>query len=70
MSKLRPSKRNTKDFSFKEWMDGTNDPYLGHVEMHPVEEKKEDFATVARHMKDYEKLEDNKKGEIRRSIKL
>lgn len=58
MSKLRPSKRNTKDFSFKEWMDGTNDPYLGHVEMHPVEEKKEDFATVARHMKDYEKLED------------
>lgn len=58
MSKLRPSKKDTKDFSFKDWMDGVEDPYVGKVEMKPQSVKKEDYATVIKHMKDYEEIEE------------
>jgi len=58
MSKLKPSKKNTKDFSFKLWMDGTEDPYLDKVEMKPQQPYKEDYQTVIKHMKDYEQIED------------
>ena len=57
MSNLRFSKKDTKDFDFKEWMDGTNDPYLGNVEMKPQVKRKDDFKTVMKHMKDYEMVE-------------
>ncbi len=59
MSKLKLSKKGTKDFNFKTWMDGTEDLYLGNVEMKPQSEPKEDYATVIRHMKDYELIEDS-----------
>lgn len=58
MSNLKSSKKDTKDFSFKAWMDGTEDPYLDKVEMKPQHVEKEDFKTVIKHMKDYEKIED------------
>lgn len=58
MSKLKATKKDTKDFSFKNWMDGTEDPYLGKVEMKPKSVNKEDYQTVIRHMKDYEQIED------------
>ncbi len=57
MSNLRFSKKDTKDFDFKEWMDGTNDPYLGNLEMKPQVKRKDDFKTVMKHMKDYEMVE-------------
>lgn len=57
MSNLRFSKKDTKDFDFKEWMDGTNDPYLGNLEMKPQVKHKDDFKTVMKHMKDYEMVE-------------
>ena len=57
MSNLRFSKKDTKDFNFKEWMDGTNDPYLGNLEMKPQVKRKDDFKTVMKHMKDYEMVE-------------
>jgi len=59
MSKLRPEKKDTKDFSIKEWLDGTEDPYLGHVEMKPQKFHKDDFKTVMKHMQDYERVEDH-----------
>lgn len=58
MSKLRPSKKNTKDFNFKNWMDGVDDPYIDKIEMKPQSIRKDDYATVIRHMKDYEDIED------------
>ena len=58
MSKLKASKKDTKDFNFKTWMDGTEDPYLGKVEMKPQSVPKEDYGTVMKHMKDYELIED------------
>lgn len=58
MSKLRPSKQNTKDFSFKAWMDGDNDPYIDKIEMQPQTERKEDYATLLKYMKDYEEIEE------------
>ena len=57
MSNLRFSKKDTKDFDFKEWMDGTNDPYLGNLEMKPQVKRKDDFKTVMKHMRDYEMVE-------------
>ena len=57
MSNLRFSKKDTKDFNFKEWMDGTNDPYLGNLEMKPQVKRKDDFKTVMKHMRDYEMVE-------------
>ena len=58
MSKLRFSKRDTKDFSMKEWMDGTEDPMLtGNIEMKPGKKHKDDFQTVMKHMRDYERVE-------------
>jgi len=59
MSKLKLTKKDTKDFNFKTWMDGTEDLYLGNVEMKPQHVKKEDFQTVIRHMKDYEQIDDH-----------
>ena len=59
MSKLRQSKKDTKDFSFKEWLDGTEDPYLGHVEMKSQKKQKDDFQTVMKHMRDYERVENH-----------
>lgn len=56
MSNLRPSKKDTKDFNFKEWMDGIDDPYLGKLEMQPQCEKQDDIATRISHMKDYEEI--------------
>ncbi len=46
MSRLRPSHQNKREFRFKEWMDGSVDPYLGNLEMKPqqlTEETKEQF---------------------------
>lgn len=57
MSNLKSSKKDTKDFNFKTWMDGTEDPYLGKIEMKPQQAEKEDFKTVIKHMKDYEQIE-------------
>lgn len=56
MSNLRPSKKDTKDFNFREWMDGIDDPYLGKLEMQPQCEKQDDIATRISHMKDYEEI--------------
>lgn len=58
MSKLRPSKENTKDFSFKRWMDGEDDPYIDKIEMIPQYERKEEYTTLIKHMKDYEEIEE------------
>lgn len=58
MSKLRPSKENIKDFSFKSWMNGENDPYMDKVEMKPQSERKEEYATLLKYMKDYEEIEE------------
>ena len=58
MSKLRFSKRDTKDFSLKEWMDGTDDPMVtGDIGMKPQRIQKDDFQTVMKHMRDYEEVE-------------
>lgn len=58
MSKLRPSKENTKDFSFRRWMNGEDDPYLDRIEMKPQYERKEDYSTLLKYMKDYEEIEE------------
>lgn len=58
MSKLRFSKRDTADFSMKDWMDGTADPMVtGDIGMKPQRKQKDDFQTVMKHMRDYERVE-------------
>lgn len=56
MSKLRPSHENKREFKFKEWMDGSVDPYLGNLEMKPQSLKKETKEEIDERIEDYVKL--------------
>ena len=42
MSRIRPEYEDKKGFQFSRWLDGTEDPYLGRMEIKPKkqEEKK------------------------------
>lgn len=63
MSKLRESKKGTKNFCFKEWLDGEKDPYLNEVEMKVQIGKKVDEQTINERLRDsrelYEKIYDD-----------
>ena len=54
VSKLRESKKHTKDFHFKEWLDGEKDPYLGQIEMKAQKEKILDESTMEERMRDFQ----------------
>lgn len=56
MSKLRPSHESEREFKFKEWMDGSVDPYLGNVEMKPQSPKKETREQFEERIQDYAQL--------------
>ena len=75
MSKLWKWKEGTPEVGFKDWLDGTKDPFLGEVEMKPQQENKLNEETIQERLRDrnlmMEDLYDtNKNKEIRFFEKL
>lgn len=58
MSRIRPSHEDKKEFSFREWMEGNPDPYLGKVEMKPQSLKTESKEDFDERIMDYVRLND------------
>ncbi len=56
MSKVRPFRKNQKPTDFREWMDGSRDPYLGNLEMRPQSLKKETKEQFETRIRDYVEL--------------
>ncbi len=56
MSKLRLSHQNKREFSMKEWMDGSVDPYIGNLEMQPQKLKQESREQFEERILDYAKM--------------
>lgn len=55
MSKKKPDFEYEKTFEYKfnKWLSGTEDPYLGHVEMKKQRRRKTDSATIRERMRDH-----------------